>query len=87
LGGDEAAREIPSRPLPYGSEDIKQSPTYVDQSPTSRISLKSVDSTPRTIFQEPSFEGPPVLHEKGETFPSKSTPEPPTEEELDAIDN
>jgi hypothetical protein len=50
-------------------------------------SVKSLeDSTPRAI-QEPHFDGPPVLHEKGETYATKATPELATEEELDAIDN
>jgi glycogenin glucosyltransferase len=88
LGGDESTREIPTRPLPYGSEGIKNSPTYVAQTPSSGATTNStVELTPRVTFQEPSYEGPPVLAEKGETFPSKSTPEPATEEELDAIDN
>jgi hypothetical protein len=81
-------REIPTRSLPYGSEGIKHSPTYVAQSPISGTSsVKSLeDSTPRAI-QEPHFDGPPVLHEKGETYATKATPELATEEELDAIDN
>jgi hypothetical protein len=89
LGGvNESVREIPSRSLPYGSEGIKQSPTYVAQSPVSgNSSVKSLeDSTPRAV-QQPHFDGPPVLHEKGETYATKATPEPATEEELDAMNN
>ncbi|KAG9236688.1 nucleotide-diphospho-sugar transferase [Amylocarpus encephaloides] len=78
------AREIPSRPLPYGSEGVK-SPTYVAQAPPASSTSAILVSTPGIMFQEPSYQGPGATFEKDETFPAKSTPEPATEEELDAL--
>lgn len=78
----DAPPELPSRSLPYGSEGVK-SPSYVTQHASAE---PTTDSTPRTQIEEPSFQGPGALFEKGETFPSKSTPEPATEEEMDVLD-
>ncbi|KAK0113131.1 glycogenin glucosyltransferase [Cadophora gregata] len=68
LGTDGSpAREIPLRPLPYGSEGVV-SPTYVAQAPPSgRTDLNDV---PRTAVEEPSYHGPGAMWEKDETFPS-----------------
>lgn len=79
----EAPPELPSRSLPYGSEGVK-SPTYVAQHASGESAAS--DSTPRTHIEEPSFQGPGALFEKGETFPSKMTPEPATEEEKDVLE-
>ncbi|KAL2074448.1 hypothetical protein VTL71DRAFT_8226 [Oculimacula yallundae] len=85
LGSDDGlAREIPLRPLPYGSEGVT-SPTYVAQGPPSERSGQ--EEVPRTKIEEPSFHGPSAMFEKDETFPSKGTPLAPSEEERDILDN
>ncbi len=85
LGNDGSpAREIPLRPLPYGSEGVI-SPTYVVQAP---LPAKSgSESVPRTTMEEPSYHGPGAMWEKDETFPMKETPLGPSEEERDVLDN
>ncbi|KUJ20930.1 nucleotide-diphospho-sugar transferase [Mollisia scopiformis] len=93
LGMDGApAREIPLRPLPYGSEGVT-SPTYVAQVPPSSGAKDSAsgsapgsDSTPRTTIEEPSYHGPGAMWEKDETFPVKETPAGATEEEKDVLE-
>ncbi|KAK0719620.1 hypothetical protein B0H67DRAFT_158073 [Lasiosphaeris hirsuta] len=104
-------KEIPSRPLPSGSEDIK-SPTYVASSPAV-VSPKPVKpdvghsqvhsllaaehehehehehETPRPAIDFialPSYQGPGLMFEKGEDFPTSETPALPTEEERDVLD-
>ena len=77
-------REIPLRPLPYGSEGVA-SPTYVAQSPSSGAT--GLDSMPRTSIEEPSYKGPSAMWEKDETFPYKETPAGATEEEKDVLEN
>lgn len=77
------AREIPLRPLPYGSEGVI-SPTYVAQSPPSSGIIKN-DSTPRTTIEEPSYHGASAQWEKDEFYATKETPAGATEEELDAL--
>ena len=53
LGKDgTSAREIPTRPLPYGSEGVA-SPTYVAQAPRSGEGSE-LGSTPRSNFAKPS---------------------------------
>jgi len=85
LGKDGSpAREIPLRPLPYGSEGVI-SPTYVAQAPLS--GAQGPEATPRTIMEEPSYHGPSAMWEKDETFPIKETPAGATEEEKDALEN
>lgn len=84
LGADGTVREIPMRPLPYGSEGVI-SPTYVPQGPKNGGSA-APDSTPRTVFEEPSYHGPSAQWEKDETFPSSEAPMPPSEEEKDVLD-
>ncbi|CZT49234.1 related to glycogenin-2 beta [Rhynchosporium secalis] len=88
LGGDQSPpREIPLRPLPYGSEGVV-SPTYVAQAPPSGTS--GSEETPRTKIEEPSFHGPGALFDKDDRFSSKgSTQAPlgPSEGERDALDN
>lgn len=81
---DGSAREIPLRPLPYGSEGVV-SPTYVAQAPPSSTS-KASGSSPRTTIEEPSYHGPGVMWEKDETFPVKETPAGATEEEKDVLE-
>ncbi|KAE9379134.1 glycosyltransferase family 8 protein [Stipitochalara longipes BDJ] len=84
LGKDSAhPREIPLRPLPYGSEGVS-SPTYVAQGPPSAAT--GLGSTPRTTIEEPSYNGPGVMWEKDETFPIKETPAGATEEEKDVLE-
>lgn len=102
-------REIPSRPLPYGSEELK-SPTYVAFSPPEVVSPKPVkpshgtspvqnilnarlDEGPsRTATQSmmtivaPSYQGPGVTFEKGESVPISETPLLPSEEQRDILE-
>ncbi|KAK4453259.1 Glycogenin-1 [Podospora aff. communis PSN243] len=102
-------REIPSRPLPFGSEDVKY-PTYVKYSPPEVVSPRPVkpdsrnspvvqnildaalEVTPKpeattssSGIERPSYQGPGASFEKGEDYPTRETPMPPTEEELDAL--
>jgi glycogenin glucosyltransferase len=94
--GKEEGREIPLRPLPFGSEGVK-SPTYVLQTPpapgaTSGTASETVDkSSPipgsAATQEQPSFTGPGAMFEKDEAYPTHETPLKPSEEELDAIDN
>ncbi|KAH6681937.1 nucleotide-diphospho-sugar transferase [Halenospora varia] len=83
--GEELAREIPARPLPYGSEGVV-SPSYVAQGPPAGGAANIQGSTPRTTIQEPSYRGPSAMFEKFESFPIHSTPEPPSEEEKDILE-
>ena len=78
------AREIPMRPLPYGSESVS-SPSYVAQGPSGGGG--GSESTPRTHFEEPSYQGPSAAWERDETFPSQETPMPPNEDEMDVLEN
>ncbi|KAK3378158.1 glycosyltransferase family 8 protein [Podospora didyma] len=94
-------REIPSRPLPYGSEGVK-SPTYVAQSPpvVSPKPVKPDSATVRNLLSAdhdthqvaanpilaPSYQGPGASFEKGEDFPTFETPALPSEEELDVLE-
>jgi glycogenin glucosyltransferase len=80
--GDGSNREIPTRPLPYGSEGVL-SPTYVEQKPPSEI-----ESTPKptTAIEEPSFHGAGPVWEKDETFPPAVRAALPTEEEKDVLE-
>jgi glycogenin glucosyltransferase len=80
LGGG-SSREIPTRPLPFGSEGV-MSPTYVQQKPPSETA-----STPKpaTTIKEPSFRAGP-LWEKDETFPPAVRAALPTEEERDVLE-
>jgi glycogenin len=79
--GDGVTREIPTRALPYGSEGVLS--THVVQA-TGEEAVS--DSTPQTVFEEPSYHGPSAAWEKGEGFPSQETPVPPTEEEKDVLE-
>ncbi|KAH8595930.1 nucleotide-diphospho-sugar transferase [Bisporella sp. PMI_857] len=82
LGGE--AREIPMRPLPYGSEGVI-SPTYV--APTAPSS--SEDNTglaPSANIEEPSYKGPSAAWEKNEDYTILETPLPPSEEEKDVLE-
>jgi glycogenin glucosyltransferase len=84
LGTDGTTREIPMRPLPYGSEGVT-SPTYVPQGPKNG-GIATSESTPRATIEEPSYHGPSAAWEKDETFPTHETPLPPSEEERDVLD-
>ncbi|TVY81391.1 Glycogenin-1 [Lachnellula suecica] len=77
--GEEKAREIPMRPLPFGSENV-HSPTYVAQAPPVEAS-----APPRLTIQAPSYHGPGAAWEKDDNILSQSTPEPATEEEKDVL--
>jgi glycogenin glucosyltransferase len=84
--GTEGNREIPTRPLPYGSEGVT-SPTYVAQGPKNGGAPESkIIETTQTIIEEPSYTGPSAAWEKDETFPISETPLLPTEEEKDVLD-
>ncbi|CAG8949436.1 hypothetical protein HYFRA_00005065 [Hymenoscyphus fraxineus] len=83
--GEIPAKELPTRSLPYGSEGVI-SPGYVAKGPSTSVEADATDSTPRTHIEEPSFQGPGAQFEKGETFLSKLTPEPATEEEMDVLE-
>lgn len=72
-------RDIPMRPLPYGSEGVI-SPTYVAQAPIA----SNAGSTPGR--DEASYKGPSAAWEKDETFPTQETPLPPSEEEQDVLE-
>ena len=86
MGSDSSpAREIPLRPLPYGSEGVI-SPTYVAHAPADGGGAAST-ANPDTTMEEPSYTGPGVVWEKDEQFPTKETPMKPSEEELDVLDN
>lgn len=88
LGTDGKTREIPMRPLPFGSEGVT-SPTYVPQGPKNGGAAGSeteTESTPRTTIEEPSYHGPSVAWEKDEDYPTFETPMPPSEEEKDVLD-
>lgn len=92
LGKDDApAREIPLRPLPYGSEGVS-SPTYVAQVPPSGAKnsgsgpASGSGSIPRTTIEEPSYHGPGPMWEKDEAFPTRETPAGATEEEKDVLE-
>jgi glycogenin len=81
LGKDGAhPREIPLRPLPYGSERAFQ----IAPGPPSGTT--GPGATPRTTMEEPSYNGPGVMWEKDETFPIKETPAGATEEEKDILE-
>lgn len=87
LGSDSSpAREIPLRPLPYGSEGVV-SPTYVAQASGGEATSKA---TPRTTIEEPGsvggYTGPGAAWEKDEEYPVKETPVGPSEEEKDVLD-
>jgi len=85
LGSDSSpAREIPLRPLPYGSEGVI-SPTYVAQAPSAGGAVAST-ATPQTTIEEPSYSGPGIMWEKDEEYPTGSTPVPPSEEEKDVLE-
>ncbi|TVY30080.1 Glycogenin-1 [Lachnellula hyalina] len=77
---EEPAREIPTRPLPFGSENVR-SPTHGHVTRGS-----TAGSTPRTTIPEPSYHGPGAMWEKDDNFMTHSTPEPATEDEKDVLD-
>ncbi|KEY64822.1 hypothetical protein S7711_09154 [Stachybotrys chartarum IBT 7711] len=81
LSGDDkesigANRDIPSRPLPFGSEPVIQ-PSYPTQSTQGVVSPKPVRVGSASI-PEPSYTGPGAAWEKGETPPLRQTPKPHT---------
>lgn len=86
LRTDESGREIPTRPLPYGSEGVK-SPTYVAPVPPSQKTDSRYTIDVNTKIQEPSYTGPSAMWEKGETFLVQETPLGASEEEKDALEN
>jgi len=93
----ETVRELPTRPLPYGSEGVI-SPTYLahaasmashahNATNTTASSACSQVVAPSTIIEEPSYTGPGALWEKDETYPQFETPLGPSEEEKDVLMN
>jgi glycogenin glucosyltransferase len=98
--GEGVTREIPTRPLPYGSEGV-QSPTYVKQeAPLKDSSVKNTDvedssikttevedsSVKTTDIEEPSFHGAGAQWEKDEVFPTAQRAALPSEEERDVLE-
>ncbi|EKJ74432.1 hypothetical protein FPSE_05397 [Fusarium pseudograminearum CS3096] len=102
LGGDGeeggVSREIPTRPLPFGSGDGK-SPTYVAQSASGVLSPQpmkgersagvlrdmSSGSPQQPTIPQPSYSGPGAAWEKGEDIPQHETPLLSKEKGLDAL--
>lgn len=102
LGGDGeeggVSREIPARPLPFGSGDGK-SPTYVAQSASGVLSPQpmkgersagvlrdmSSGSPQQSTIPQPSYSGPGAAWEKGEDIPLHETPLLSKEKGLDAL--
>jgi glycogenin glucosyltransferase len=80
--GQSETKEIPDRPLPYGSEGVR-SPTY--NPPTSSSADASAGATNQPA-QQPSFTGPGASWEKDETFPVSTTPLGASEEEKDVLE-
>lgn len=99
LGKDldiEGAKEIPSRPLPFGSEGIKavspkvesprtSSPRTAESKEGSAGVAKTNEEEVGSLFEKPAYAGPNVAWEKDESFPTRETPAGPTEEEMDAF--
>lgn len=88
----EGAKEIPQRPLPFGSEGLKiTSPTTrspKDTSPPgSATDLKGKAKQPveEGGIKKPSYSGPSVAWEKDEGYLTRETPLGPDEEEQDAL--
>lgn len=81
--GESPSREIPSRPLPYGSEGVI-SPTYKPV----RGPHRSATPGPGVKIEEPSFHGPGAMYEKDEiNLPVQHQPLDASEEDKDALDN
>ncbi|KAG9247238.1 nucleotide-diphospho-sugar transferase [Calycina marina] len=76
------AREIPMRPLPYGSEGVI-SPTYVPQTAPSSETKENYET--QSTIAEPSYHGPSAQFEKDETFLTTAPTLPPSEEEKDVF--
>lgn len=87
LGKEEGSHNIPTRPLPYGSEGVK-SPTYNEPHAASIVPTTCSQATipaPATMIQEPSYMGPGAAWEKDETYLDHETPLGPSEEEKDVL--
>lgn len=91
----DGSKEIPSRPLPFGSEGVrvsspKDSPQITETSPlgtTSNLKDKR-EAARRSIdgaVEKPSYGGPSAAWEKDESFLTQETPLPPSEAEQDAL--
>jgi glycogenin glucosyltransferase len=91
LSGGEAelsshVREIPSRPLPFGSEPATPNPpTFVANTSSGVLSPRPIKAE-KSMIPEPSYSGPGAAWERGENAPTQQTPLPPSEEERDVID-
>ncbi|KIN05983.1 glycosyltransferase family 8 protein [Oidiodendron maius Zn] len=100
LGQDiEPPRQIPLRPLLFGSEQIT-SPTYTAQHPPTsgkaaepaptqsveELGGKAVEPAPIQSMEEPSYKGPSAAWEKEEAVLAQETPAPPSEEEKDVLE-
>ncbi len=89
------AKEIPSRPLPYGSEGVNvakraaDSPVITETSPSGTTSglnaKKDAAQGIQAQFEKPSYTGPGSAWEKDDNFATQETPLGPTEEEQDAL--
>lgn len=99
LGKDlvpEGAKEIPSRPLPFGSEGVRvdsptrPSPQITQTSPLGTTqSLKekreAVEGSIDGTVEKPAYGGPSAAWEKDDNYAIQETPLGPTEEEQDAL--
>ncbi|KAH7309449.1 nucleotide-diphospho-sugar transferase [Stachybotrys elegans] len=83
-GKSGVSRDIPSRPLPFGSEP-RGAPTYTAQQTSDVLSPQPLRIETRSI-PEPSYSGPGAAWEKGEDVPIYGTPLPPTDKERDVLE-
>lgn len=63
IGKDDSGHDIPTRPLPYGSEGVK-SPTYVPPEPPVHRSTMTTSPT-KTMVDRGTLTEKPVLVERG----------------------
>ncbi|KAI9735333.1 MAG: glycogenin glucosyltransferase [Claussenomyces sp. TS43310] len=94
--GNAEQREIPTRPLPFGSEGVRSPKAIVVQLPLKQSPLpggpgasdasKAVPGS-ATTMEQPSFTGPGAMWERDESYPTRETPMPPNEDERDILDN
>ncbi|VBB75651.1 Putative Glycosyltransferase Family 8 [Podospora comata] len=80
-------KEIPHRPLPFGSEDIlAEAPELVTGQTTPRtVESRSPSISTTATIAVPSYQGPGAMFEKGEDYLTQDTPAQPTEEDLDVL--
>ncbi|KAK0739234.1 nucleotide-diphospho-sugar transferase [Apiosordaria backusii] len=80
-------KEIPHRPLPFGSEDIlAEAPDLVSGKTTPRtVESRSPSVSTTATIAVPAYQGPGAMFEKGEDYMTQDTPAPPTEEDRDIL--